>query len=57
MKETLYNKLKRWLYLKISNIFRHDYGCCSNAFRNCKKCEYCKDLEIQRLAEYENGRR
>lgn len=56
MRETLIEKIKRWLYLKTSDICGHKYGCCNNAFRKCKKCGYYTDLEIQRLEEYERGR-
>lgn len=56
MKEPLLEKIKRWLYLKISDICGHKYGCCSNAFRGCKKCGYYTELEIQQIEEYEGGR-
>jgi len=38
MVEPLSERIKRAARKLLCRIFHHEYGCCNNPFKNCRKC-------------------
>lgn len=47
MREPLYWKIKRVIGGFIRRLSHHYYGCCSNNFKNCNKCEGAIDEYLE----------